>query len=125
MAVLTLTKIFINLVSTGTAVSAQSAPDRGGTYTAQGAVVSNAGGRRRSITGPGRGATFAFTLILVPDTDRLTLMSWVGQTVLVRDHRGQAFYGVFYGLESKEYKSKLTKYEVAITLYVVDVVEGV
>jgi hypothetical protein len=125
MATLTLTALWINLVATGAAVSAQSAPDRAGTYSAQGAVVSNAGGRRRSITGPGRGGTFAFTLVLVPDTDRQTLKSWMGQTVQVRDHRGQQFYGVFYGIDSKEYKDNLAAYEVSIVLNVVDVVEGV
>lgn len=125
MATLTLTKIFINLLSTGAAVSAYSGDERERGHDMAGEVRGYAGGRQRSITTYGERGRFSFTLIEVPDADIVTLRSWIGQGVQVRDHRGQTFYGVYHGLELAEVKALPGHYHVAIALRTITYNEAV
>ncbi len=95
MATLTLPKTFINLVSSGAAVSAYSGDDRADDFEVPGESRMYAGGRRRSIVGAGTIATYPFTLQLVPDADVATLRAWAGQLVQVRDNLGRRVFGVY------------------------------
>jgi len=121
---LTLTKVWINLLATGVGISAQS-KDRTPAYRKVVEVKHLAGGRQRAISIDGEQGSFSFTLVDVPMTDILTLREWVAQAVLVRDHRGQSFYGVFDGLSLAEKKDKLDLYDVALTVRVLTVDEGI
>lgn len=120
MATLNLTKIFVNLLSTGAAVSGQSAPGRGEVYEAAGEVRIYAGGRRRSIASVGEQGTFTFKLLMLTRADVDLLHTWQQQAVQVRDHKGRLFVGVYYGLTISEYRDR-ARWDVAITLHVVDV----
>ena len=124
MPTLTLTKTFVNLVSTGAAVSGQTSRGRGETYQLPGEVRTYAGGRRRAITGVGEAGTYTFTLLLVSRTSADTLRGWKGQLVQVRDHRGRKFYGVYFETPTAEYVDR-SLWNVSITLSIVTYDEGV
>ena len=122
MAVLTLSMLWINRLDNGAAISAQSA-DRGRTHDQAGEVRTYAGGRQRAVTIAGERGQFTFRLAYVTLATVELLRSWVGADVQVRDHRGQRFVGVFFGVTIAEYKDP-TSYDVAIVLHTVTVVEG-
>jgi len=103
MATLTLSKIFVNLIDTGEAVSGNSDPSRTQQHDMDGEVRTYAGGRQRSITREGVRGSFGFTLLQLTKANVDTLTSWIGQTVQVRDHRGQRFHGVYYAIAVGEY----------------------
>lgn len=124
MATLNLTKVFVNLVSTGEFVSGQSARGRPEDYKANVSVRTYAGGRRRAIVVPGVEATFGFTLLLVPRSTVETLRQWAGQQVQVRDHKGRVFYGVYDKVSVAEIVSRTT-WNVSIELQVVTAEPGV
>jgi hypothetical protein len=124
MATLTLTAVWINLLSSGAAVTAQSAPDRTEVYAVAGETRTYAGGRRRAVTSAGELGTYAFTLLLLARADVETLRSWQGLPVQVRDHKGRRFFGTFYGVNIAEYIDR-SRWEVSITLSVVTAAEGV
>lgn len=124
MATLTLNKIWVNLYSTGQAVSANSVPGREETYEVAGEVRTYAGGRRRAISTEGVIGVFKFALRLVARSDVDTLLTWVGQPVQVRDHKGRRFVGVYYGLAIGEYVAE-TGWDVGIVLNVVTANEEV
>jgi|SRR6476469_72634 len=121
---LTLTKVFVNLMSSGAAVSAQSAPGRAEKYEMAGETRTYAGGRRRSITIAGEVGTYTFVLRLAVRADIETLRNWIGSTVEVRDHKGRRFFGTYYQIEIAEYRDALF-WDVGITLSVVTTDEGV
>ena len=86
---LSLTKLWINLLSSGAAVSAYS-NDRSGAFTNIGEVKQMAGGRQRGISVVGEAGVYQFTLVDVPIADVDTLRLWKGQTVQVRQQPGPA-----------------------------------
>ncbi|MFI5833218.1 hypothetical protein ACIA5A_06025 [Micromonospora sp. NPDC051300] len=94
MATLTLTRLWINLLADGSAISAYSS-DRSRSYTVPTDVRTYAGGRQRAVTAEGAKRQFEFTLTPVIAATVTQLEAWAGQTVQVRDHRGQRFYGVY------------------------------
>jgi hypothetical protein len=124
IATLTLRKTFVNLVATGAAVSGQTGRDRPEDYEIPLEVRMYAGGRRRSITSAGEAGTYSFVLLLIPRTSVELLRSWQGQLVLVRDHKGRRFYGVYGKIGVTEIVSRAT-WNVAITLSTVTVDDGV
>lgn len=125
MAVLVLSKLWVNRLDTGEAVSAYS-QDRAEAHTSDGEVRGYAGGRQRSITREGEAGQFTFTLRRVPLADVETLRTWKGLTVQVRDNRGRKFFGVYFGVPIvKEYRDNLDLYDVTIELRTVTVSEGV
>jgi len=123
MAVLALSKLWVNRMDNGQAVSAQSA-GRGRNHDQAGEVRTYAGGRQRSVTIAGERGQFSFRLLDVSLATVELLRTWIGADVQVRDHRGQRFFGVFFGVNIVEYKDP-SFYDVAIVLRTVTVVEGV
>lgn len=124
MATLSLTKTYVNLVSTGAAVSGQSGRGRGEEYAADGEVTTFAGGRRRSITAVGVATKYTFRLLFLPRASVDLLQAWQGQLVQVRDHKGRRFFGVYHQVAVDEIVSRST-WHVAIGLIAVTSDEGV
>lgn len=125
MATVTLTKLFINLQSTGASVSCTSQPGREVTYHRRGEVRIFAGGRLRGISLEGAPNTFSFVLQDVTRSQIDTLRLWAGLPVQVRDNRGRIWVGVFFDVDEHERFNEPTLYEVPIVLYGVTDVEGV
>lgn len=119
MATLTLTKLFINRVATTEFVSAYSQRGRAPTYEREGTVRTNAGGRQRAVSQVGERGTYAFVLQDVTQAQITSLREWMGETVEVRDNRGQQFFGVYFALGVGERDNEPTLYTVAISLRVV------
>lgn len=115
MATLNLTRVWVNRVDTGEAVSAQSGVDRSQDYSLAGEVRTYAGGRQRAVTQAGERGKFEVTLRFLPLATVTLLRTWVGVTVLIRDNRGQAFTGVFFGVPPAEHRSPLD-YDVTLSL---------
>jgi hypothetical protein len=120
MATLTLTQVWVNLMSTGESVVGNSTTSRSQSYAVDGDVRTYAGGRQRSITQLGERGRFEFTLELVSLTALATLRSWAGQAVQVRDHRGQQWYGTYFEVAVGEHRAS-AYYSAQITLLTVTV----
>lgn len=118
MATLNLTRVWVNRLDTGEAVSAPSAPGRPRGASKAGEVRSYASGRQRSITRAGQRGTFAFTLLMLPLPTVLLLESWIGVPVQVRDHKGQLFVGVFFEVPAAEYRDR-SLWDVSLALQTV------
>jgi hypothetical protein len=125
MATLTLPKTFINLVSTGAAVSALTVPGRSDDYEVPGESRLYAGGRRRSIVQAGQIATVPITLTLVSTANLAILRSWAGQMVQVRDTLGRRFFGVYRKVSAAEVRGGNGEWTVSITLDALTFDEGV
>lgn len=123
MAVVTLTKVYITLLTTQDYVAAFST-GRSRQHQMDGEVRTYAGGRQRAVTSEGIQGTFSFTIRLISLATVETLRQWIGQTVLVRDHRGQKFYGVFHVVTPIE-NQESAFYDVTIPLKVIDYNEEV
>lgn len=124
MAVLNLTKVWLNRLDNGAAVSAQSGTARSRQHTVDGEVSTWAGGRQRASIAEGERGQFGVTLRLLPMSTVDLLRTWVGVPVQVRDARGQRFFGVFFGVDVKEHR-ETTFYDVEIVLLTLSIVEGV
>lgn len=124
IATLQLTSVWVNLLPTGEAVAANSAPERPQLREMDGAVDTYAGGRQRAITTDGVKGRWGMTLVNLPLSTVLTVESWLGRTVQVRDHRGQRVFGTFFSVNRIEWKEPLL-YSVAIVVQVLTVPEGV
>jgi len=120
VAILTLTKVWLNLVSSGDAISAQSSVERSREHSLSGQVRTYAGGRQRAVSQAGEVGSFEVTLRFLPFATVEKLRTWLGQTVYVRDARGQAFYGVFFSVPITEHRSPLD-YDVTLTVNLVTV----
>lgn len=118
MAALELDKLWVNLMATGEAVSAYSAPGRPESHGIQGEVRTYAGGRRRSVAVVGVEATYAFTLLMLTAAQLETLRGWKGLPVQVRDNKGRRFVGVYYAVPADEVRDAVL-YHAAIELHVV------
>jgi hypothetical protein len=115
MATLLLSKVWVNLVPTGDAVSAPSI-DRTRSYEAKGEVRTYGSGRQRAVTAEGLTASFGFTLRLVTWTQIQTLVSWIGRTVLIRDNRGTAYFAVFMAVTPVEIPKNPTKFDAQLVV---------
>jgi len=123
MASITLNKTWINLLDTGVGLSFYTAHDRAQSKSVSGEVRTYAGGRQRSVTAVGTRSQVSILLRQVTQNDIDTLTSWFGKTVVVRDHRGRRWFGVFYTLDIADRRKK-TLHDVTITVYSVTYVEG-
>lgn len=124
MAVLTLTRLWINRLDTGEGIAAYSGVDRDYGAEAAGEVRTYAGGRRRSVAQEGKRQSFSFTARDVSLATAQLLEEWIGYPVQVRDTRGQRFVGVFFGVKRAEARDP-EHYDVGITLEGVTITEGV
>lgn len=124
MAVLTLTKVWVNRLDNGAAVSAQSGIARSRQHSVDGEVSTWAGGRQRASIADGERGQFAVTLRLLPLSTVDLLRTWAGIPVQVRDARGQRFFGTFFAVVVNENR-ETTLYDVDLTLLTLTVTEGV
>ncbi|MGW3608936.1 hypothetical protein ACWD6N_03455 [Micromonospora sp. NPDC005163] len=124
MASVSLTRMWVNRVDSGEAVSAYSI-DRSRTHGIAGEVRAYAGGRQRSIAVEGERGEWSFTLRRLTLADIDTLRAWEGVLVQVRDHRGQREFGVIYDVPQVEYVHDAARYDVGLTLRMVTAAEGV
>lgn len=121
---LALTKLWINRLDTGEALSAQSGQDRSQVFSIDLGVRTYASGRRRAISVQGEHGQLQWRLVAVSLATVTQLRAWTGIAVQVRDHRGQKFFGVFAGTTISEYLQP-DLYAVTITLETITYVEGV
>lgn len=119
MATLQLDRVWLNLLATGEAVSAYSAPGRTQTIGVEGEVRTYAGGRRRSVAVEGIHSQWGVTLRLITKPVIDTLESWLGEAVQVRDHRGLILYGVFFQVVPAEARDDILLWDAAIVVNVV------
>ena len=124
MAVLNLTKVWVNRLDTGAAVSAQSDVQRTRVHSVDGEVSTWAGGRQRATMMQGERGQFTVTLVLLSMSTVETLRSWVGVPVQIRDARGQKFFGTFFAVPIKE-RREPDMYDVDLSIATVTVTEGI
>ncbi len=130
MATLLLTRVWVNLCSTGAGVSGLSSPTKEESYSQPGEVRTYAGGRRRAIAVAGEVGTYKVQMMMLARTDVETLRGWVGQTVQVRDWRGRRFFGVYYSVDiteplGRERLGESSSWHVAFALNIVTYTEAV
>lgn len=124
MATLSLTKVWVNQLTDGAAISAQSAPQRARGHDVAGEVRTYAGGRQRAISTEGERGKFVFSMVDVSLATVEALRGWITHPVQVRDHRSQRFFGVYFAVDVAETKDP-SLYNVSIELRTVTTVEGV
>jgi hypothetical protein len=123
--ILTLTRTWINLLSTGEAISAATVRgSRTQVYNNAVEVRTYANGRRRSIAAVGEDGEISFQLTLLDQATKDKLRTWASQAVQVRDWRGQKWFGVFANVDVGEY-TPATLYSATLTLMTTTTVEGV
>lgn len=123
MATIELTKLWINLLSSGQAVAFPSLGAES-EFNIEGQVRTYAGGRQRYISREGVGGSLERTLRLVSQRLCELLETWIGQTVMLRDARGQWWWGVFSKVTRRAVKGS-TLYDVTIGVELVTQSEGV
>ncbi len=123
IAIIRLTKWFINLAESGEWVAAGSV-ERSGARSSDGEVTKFAGGRKRSLSVEGQRGEVSFTLVDVPYADVVTLETWKGRTVCIRDNLGKKFFGVFYEVPWSEPGKGQDLYSLDLTVQEVDFTEG-
>lgn len=124
MAILVLNRLWLNRMDSGEAISGASGPDRSTGYSVDGNVRTYASGRRRAITVAGLRGEVARSMVAVDFATKERIITWLGLHVQMRDHRGNRWYGVFFGVDVGEYK-RADLYTVTITLQTTTTVEGV
>lgn len=123
MTVLALRAIWVNLADTGDGVSAPSI-GRSFSSTVGGETRNYAGGRIRFVNQEGITGSLDVTLRLLTLDQVETLELWRGRDVLIRDHRGQHWWGVYSAVARIEHKGIL-RYDAALTLQLITHDEGV
>lgn len=123
MAVVLLNRAWINLMASGAAVSANSAPAREEEYQVPGEVRTYANGRRRSITRAGEEGKYTVTLLLLTRAQVDTLRSWLGLEIQARDNRGRRFVGVCRGIAPREVRDR-DRYHCTVAIDVVTAAEA-
>lgn len=116
MAVLVLDRVWVNLLSSGAAVSGRTKPQRPSTFSVDGDVLTFAGGRQRAVTNEGEQILFSWTFVDMTLDDRDQLRVWQGLNVIVRDHRGQWFTGVYLQVDVTERETEASLYEISLSL---------
>ena len=124
MPTLTLTKLWVNLVSTGASISGESNRGKQWTVGMDTSVDTYASGRQRAKSVAGVKRQIPYSLMAVTLPTREYLETWLGENVQVRDVRGQKWFGVFADLAVTEYM-RPDLYAVGFTLLGVTVDEGV
>lgn len=130
MGVVTYNRAWLTNVATTEQLSAQTGPDRKRSYATGGEQRIYGSGRVRAVRQAGVKGAWSFELVELTLAQTNTLLVWLaaGATVFVRDHRGQAAYGTFFGVDIGENAAQGptgATYTAGVTLTMVDVVEGV
>lgn len=125
MTTLLLTKTWINQMTTGEAVSAQADADDEDVQEMQGRIATYSGGRQRAVTQEGVAGVWRRTLRQVSYADTEKLRTWMGQTVLVRDHRGRKLWGVVLSVPRSAWKEQVDTYDVTLSVQLVTFDEAV
>lgn len=123
MAILTLTKAWLNLLDTGVGVSFYTGKEKSLTRSIKGEVRQYASGNQRAISAKGVKGVFSFTAMRLTQTNIDTLDTWLGQAVIYRDTRSRAIFGVFFDLSTTD-NSNPNYFTASITLNQVTYVEG-
>jgi hypothetical protein len=123
VTVLALNRLWLNLVATGEGVSGTSNRRKTQEFGVGGQIVKGANGRLRGTSVAGETGEFPYTYMLASAAVRDKLRGWQGQLVLARDHRGQKWYGMYFGLNVTEYMPA-DLCQVSFTLQMVTYVEG-
>jgi hypothetical protein len=124
MAMLVLEKMWVTLASTGQMMAGATIGDES-EVALTGEVRQFAGGRFRYVGRTGVGGQLDRTFRALPKRIAELLEEWIGQTVFVRDHRGQAWWGVFKSVKRRNIKGALGLYDVSVTIELVSQDEGV
>lgn len=124
VTILVLNKLWLNRMDSGESLSGASGPDRPTGYGIDGGVRTYASGRRRAISVAGLRGDVTRSMVALDFATKERLITWLGLHVQMRDHRGNRWYGVFFGVEVSEYK-RTDLYSAAITLQTTTTVEGV
>lgn len=122
--ILYLDKVWINRLDTGESFSAYSGDDRERQKFHDGNVELYAGGRLRSYSLAGEQGQFTITLRELSLDAIAQLESWIGIAVVVRDHRGQRFFGVYFAVQTAAMK-EIGYYTAAIQLRLISYNEAV
>lgn len=125
MATLLLTQLWINLVVTGDGFGSYHSAGDPDVAEMSGRSTMNSGGRQRTIVQEGVMGTWAVTLRQVSVANTELLRTWLGQTVLIRDHRGRRMYGTLLSVPRTPLKDLLDNYDVDLVLQLVTVDENV
>lgn len=123
MAMIILKEMWITLLATGQMMSSPTVGDES-EVSLTGEVRQFAGGRFRYVGRTGVGGRLDRTLRAVPQRLTELMEEWIGQTVLLRDHRGQRWWGIFKTVGRRNIKGT-TLYDVSITVELVSQDEGV
>lgn len=124
MTTLNLNKLWLDRLDLGDAIAMASGRDRSSVYAIDGSVRKYASGRMRAISTAGVKTEVSRRGIALDFATKEKLISWLGEHVQMRDHRGNRWFGVFYAVEIGEYM-RPDLYAATITLQVVTTVEGV
>lgn len=125
MATLTLAKVWLNLLSTGEALSAYSEREKSQEFSLPAFDVRTyANGRRRAVSTAGEVGVLTFPLKEVSLDDKDRLRTWKGLSIQVRDNRGQKWFGTFGAMTATD-DMNVNIYTVTFTLYTTTVTEGV
>lgn len=108
MTILDLDAVWLNLLTSGQAVTAQALRGRKSAWQQDGEVRGYVSGRRRAFTVVGEAGTVDLTLCGLTAADVDTLRNWKGQTVQIRDPRGQLWVGVYFTVALEEIRPLLS-----------------
>lgn len=123
MPMVTLKRLWLNRMDTGEAITAASGRDRATGYGMDGEVRTYASGRRRAISTAGLKVDVQRTMLALDYDTKEELVSWLGVFCVLRDHRGNAWFGVFFDVSITEYM-RPDLYAAQITLQGVTTEEG-
>lgn len=121
--ILTLTRLWLNRMDTGEAISGAGGRNPTTSYGMDGGVRTYASGRRRAVATAGVKTEVPRTMIALDLATKDKLISWLGSNCQLRDHRGNKWFGVFYDVAISDYM-RPDLYAATITLAVTTTVEG-
>lgn len=124
MTTLPLVHLWLNRMDTAEEFHAVSARDRPTGHSVDGSVRTYASGRRRAISTAGTKGEVSRTFVDITQTQKDQLITWLGTSVQMRDHRGNKWYGVFFTVAIGE-DIRYDLYSATITLETTSTIEGV
>lgn len=114
MATVTLDRVYLHLASSLATYLTFFTAGRSDQRSVQGGVRRYANGRLRSVVRTGTMQQLPLTLLKVTDANLVTLDSWQGTLLLLRDVRGRVLFGSYYSLNVDDYEDR-SGYSVSLT----------